>query len=336
MCRKAAEVTALPGATWDNHWRELEALMFSYALRPISVLLILISFCAAQQAAQAPPPPAGSPQDLVQRGQKLSREGKQDEALALYREAMEKAPAFYEAHLAAGMALDLKGDYGAARKQLNKAIELAGPDNQTQALRTMAVSYVFEGNPGKAANYEKKVIDEAIALEKWQPAAEICNELARIYLEMGDANDAYKWYKKGYETAQRIPDLTEAAKDLWLFRWESAQARVAARKGNAGEAQQHVAAAKIALDKANNPEQMRFYPYLTGYVAYYNGDFKTAIAELQKADQHDPLILDLLGEAYQRSGDEAQGRDYYRKVLEINTHNLTNAFARESAKKKLE
>jgi tetratricopeptide (TPR) repeat protein len=45
--------------------------------------------------------------------------------------------------------------------------------------------------------------------------------------------------------------------------------------------------------------------------------------------------LKLLGEAYEQSGDAAQAKDYYRKVLEINTHNPTNAFARPLAKKKL-
>jgi Flp pilus assembly protein TadD len=74
---------------------------------------------------------------------------------------------------------------------------------------------------------------------------------------------------------------------------------------------------------------------LKGYVAFYTGDYKTAIAEFQKADQHDPVILALLGEAYEQSGDAAQAKDYYRKVLEINTHNPTNAFARPLAKKKL-
>ncbi len=92
----------------------------------------------------------------------------------------------------------------------------------------------------------------------------------------------------------------------------------------------------MALDKANNPDQMRFYPYLTGYTAFYAGDYKMAISELQKADQHDPFILVLLGQAYEKSGDVSQARDYYRKVLEINFHNPTNAFARPLAKKKLE
>jgi tetratricopeptide (TPR) repeat protein len=160
--------------------------------------------------------------------------------------------------------------------------------------------------------------------------------LARIYLELGDPDHAYKWYKMGYDTVSRKTDLSETDKNLWLFRWESAQARVAARRSNADEAKRHVATAKIALDKANNPNQAQFYPYIVGYVAFYAGDYKTAISELQKADQHDPFILVLLAQAYEKSGDATRAKDYYRKVLDINFHNPTNAFARPLAKKKLE
>lgn len=101
------------------------------------------------------------------------------------------------------------------------------------------------------------------------------------------------------------------------------------------KAQQYVAAAKAALDKANNPEQVKFYPYLTGYVAFYTGDNKSAIAELQKADQHDPAVLALLGEACEKSGAAAQAKAYYGKVLEFTNHNPANAFARPLAKQKL-
>lgn len=304
-------------------------------LRNTCVLFLLATCCFAQQPSAAPVPAPGSAAALVQQGQKLSREGKQDEALALYRRALEKSPTLYEAHLAAGMVLDLKGDYAEAREQLTKAIELAPTDSKAQALRAMAVSYAFESNAYKAAEPEMQVFNTRLAKSDFVGAAEICNELARIYLESGDPDHAYKWYKMGYETVAHKPDLTDADKSLWLFRWESAQARIAVRSGKAEEAQQHVAAAKAALDKANNPDQARFYPYLTGYVAFYTADYKAAIVELQKADLHDPLILALLGESYEKSGDAAQAKDYYRKVLEVNGHNPVNAFARPLAKKKL-
>jgi tetratricopeptide (TPR) repeat protein len=293
------------------------------------VFFALIGAGCAQQT------PAPAALDLVKQGQKLNGEGKQDEALALYRQALEMSPNLYEAHLASGIALDLKGNYADARQHLTKAVEFAAADAKQQALRAMAISYAFEGNVKEAAKFEQEVFDARMFAHDLTGAAEIANELARIYLESGDTTNAYKWYQSGYETAQRKPDLTSADKNLWLFRWEHAQARIAARRGKADEAQQHVAAAKAALDKANNPDQARFFPYLTGYVAFYAGDYKTAIADLQKADQRDPLILALLGESYEKSGETSQAMDYYRKVLASNAHNPTNAFARPLAKKRL-
>jgi tetratricopeptide (TPR) repeat protein len=293
------------------------------------VFLLLTGACCAQQT------PAPTAPDLVKQGEKLNSEGKQDDALALYHKALEISPNSYEAHLASGIALDLKADYFEARQHFAKAIEVAPAESKQQALRAMAMSYAFEGNANEAGKFEQQVFDARSSAHDYIGAAEIANELARIYLESGDATNAYKWYQSGYETAQRKPDLTDADKSLWLFRWEHAQARIAARRGKADDAQQHVAAAKAALDKANNPDQARFFPYLTGYVAFYTGDYKTAIADLQKADQRDPLILALLGESYEKSGDRSQAMDYYRKVRASNAHNPTNAFARPLAKKKL-
>jgi len=309
--------------------------MLRSIVRTACIPFVFAAFVFAQQPASKPAPAPGSPADLVLQGQKLSRDGKLDDALALYRQALDKSPDLYEAHLAMGAALDLKGDYTEAHEHFTKAIAAAPSDSNGQALRAMAVSYAFEGNTFKAAEFEMQVFNARLAKKDSVGAAEICNELARIYLDAGDPDHAAKWYKLGYNTVIHKRDLSDADKNLWLFRWESAQARIAARRENADEAKQHVAAAKTALDNAKNPEQMRFYPYLTGYVAFFTGDSKTAIEELQKADQHDPMVLALLGEAYEKSGNAAQAKASYQKVLEVTNHNPANAYARPLAKKKL-
>lgn len=302
-----------------------------YLLPSLLILLCWTSAVSGQSPAAKPDNAA----ELVKQGQALNNAGKQDEALALYERAMALDPKSPDPHLAAGMALDLKGRYGEARQHIAKAVELSSADARDRALRTMAISYAFEGKAGQAEEYEKPLFDARVARQDFVAAAETANELARIYLESGDLEHALQWYKAGYETAMRKTDLSEADKNLWLFRWEHAQARVAARQGQREEAQKHVTAAKAALDKANNPDQARFFPYLTGYVAFYSGDYKTAIADLQKADQRDAFILSLLAQAYEKSGDQAQAVECYRKVLAVNAHSATNAFARPLAQRKL-
>ena len=278
--------------------------------------------------------PQTDPLELVRQGRRLSSQGKQDEALALYRQALQASPNLVEAHVAAGVALDLNGQYAEARKHLAKAIEAAKPENRNQALRTMAMSYAFENNCKEAAKYESQLYESYLAAKDFYNAGEMADELARVCIESGDLDEAYKWYQTGHDAGLREPGLKPDRKDLWDFRWEHAQARIAARRGQAAEAQKHVAAAKAILDKGTNPDQAQFYPYLTGYVAFYTGDTKTAIAELQKASQRDPFILVLLGQAYEKSGDKAQAMECYRKALASNAHNPPNALARPIARKK--
>ncbi len=287
---------------------------------------------------QASPPSAKTDDalELVKQGQKLNSEGRQDEALALYDRALQVSPNLFQADLAAGMALDLQGKYREARQHLAKAIEEAPPASKVQALRTMAVSYAFERNADEARKYEQQAFDIQYSAKQYADAAGTADELARIFLESGDTDNAYQWYQSGHLTALRQPNLSPAERDLWEFRWESALARIRVRElGRGGEAQKHVAAAKAILDKGDNPDQVRFYPYLSGYVAFYLGDYKAAITELQKGDQHDPFVLSLLAQAYEKSGDRTQALDYYRKVLTINTHSPMNAFARPLAKEKV-
>ena len=307
----------------------------------LAAALLLSTLAIAQNAAPATAQPqaATAPQTelqrLVQEGRRLSNEGNQDEALKILARALELNPNDFDAQMATGVALDLIGNYGDGRRHFAKAMEVAKAEQKPQVMRQMAFSYAFERNPSEAAKVEQPLFDTRVAGGDFTGAAEIANELARIYIENGDIDNAAKWYKQGYETALRKKDLTGPQRALWQFRWEHAQARLAARRGNKEEANQHVALAKRALDETGDKDQQVFYPYLTGYVAYYLGDARTAITDLQQANQRDPFILALLAQAYEKTGQQQQAQDLYKKIMTINGHNPTNAFARPLARQKL-
>src|SRR5437879_1852072 len=114
--------------------------MFYRGLMVFLLTSLSLSLAQPQQSA----PAADGSADLVKQGQKLNDEGNQDGALALYTKALEESPGSHDAHLAAGIALDLKGNYEEARQHFTKAIALAPPDAKPQSVRAMAVSYVFE------------------------------------------------------------------------------------------------------------------------------------------------------------------------------------------------
>lgn len=274
-------------------------------------------------------------QDVVTQAHRLDLEGKQDAAIALYREALGREPDSFDAHYGIARALDLTGRYEEAQQHFAKAIELAPEGSKDQALRMMGVSYAFSGSANASATYFRQVFDRRAAAGNLSGAAEVANELGRVYLELGYPDSGYQWYRTGYDTALRQVNQPASEIDLARLRWAHAQGRVAARKGNAREARRQAGVVKRLLDEGTNPEQQIQYPYLLGYVHFYLQEYIDAVRELQKADREDPFIIVLLAEAYEKLGNAANARESYTKALASNSHAVNNAFARRIARQKI-
>jgi len=206
------------------------------------------------------------------------------------------------------------------------------------------MSYAFEANCPKTIDYEQLVFDYYGSVKNSFLQGEIADEAARVCIDSHDVRNkypaddedrAYAWYQLGHDTGLKEPDIKPERADLWNFRWEHAQARIAARRGQSAEAQKHVAAAKAILDKGTNPEQAPFFPYLIGYVAFFSGDFNAARDELLKANQNDPFIQCLLGQTYEKLKDKDKAVEVYRKAAAAISHNPPAAYAVPFAKKRL-
>jgi tetratricopeptide (TPR) repeat protein len=296
----------------------------------LSVMTFLTPLLAQTPSSQQQQP------EFIKQGQQLMREGKLDEALALYRKTLQVSPNSVPANIAAGSVLDLMGQGEEARRYFTKAIQIAEtPEGKAMAQRARAMSYAFEGNCEKAVQYEQQVFDYYGSEKNYFQQGEIADEAARVCIDSGDLDTAYHWYQVGHDTGMKEPDIKPARQDLWEFRWEHAQARIAARRGNQAEAQKHVAAAKAILDKGTNPEQVQFFPYLNGYVAFYGGDYKTALEEQLKANQNDPFIQCMIGQTYEKLGDNDKALEYYRKASAAISHNPTAAYAVPFARKRI-
>jgi tetratricopeptide (TPR) repeat protein len=310
------------------------------SLRTLATLL----FLAAALMAQFP----GGPQpEGLRQAQQLMRDGKMDEALAAVRAQLAAAPDSPQVASAAGSLLDLMGRGTEARQSFQKAIDLAStPAAKANAERAMAMSFAFDGDCKNTAKYEQMVFDywvtqtSADPHNAWYQQGEMADEAARVCIDSGDLDTAYKYYKMGYQAGIREPEIAAGRRLLWEFRWEHAQARIAARRGNQAEAQKHAAAGQAALEKINAADaglasqQKQFLPYLTGYVAFYSGDYKTALADFQQAG-NDPFIQCMIGETYEKLGDKEKAMEAYRRAAATTAHNPPAAYARPFARKKV-
>ncbi|MGE5113756.1 MAG: tetratricopeptide repeat protein [Acidobacteriaceae bacterium] len=294
-------------------------------------LLLLACFAGAQnQTPSQPPQQQGPPQpEFVRQANQLARDGKLQEALDVFEQHTKIPADAFAANLGTGNVLDLMGKGEEARQRFAKALEIAPtPQAKAQANRSTAMSWAFEGNCDKTLEYEQKVLDYQKERKDFFAQGEVANEGARVCIDNGDFNKAEQWYKMGHDLGLQEPGIKPDRVDLWNFRWEHAQARIAARRGNKAEAEKHVQAAKAILDKGTNPNQVQFFPYLVGYVALYTGDYKTALDNLQKANQNDPFIQRLMAETYEKLGEKDKANELYMKASKTTAHNPPGAYAK--------
>jgi len=272
------------------------------------------------------------------------REGKLEDALALYRRTLQSTPNSLDANIAAGSVLDLMGQGSKARGYFQKAIDSADTsEHKAIAERAMAMSYAFDGNCPKAGEYERRVFEYYGSVKNLYQQGEIADEAARVCIDASpdsrgtsaDLDAAARWYALGRQTGLQEPNIQPARVDLWNFRWQHAQARLAARRGDKAAAQGRVVAAKAILDQGKIPQQTQFFPYLQGYVAFYGGDYKAALADLLKANQDDAFIQCMLGRTYEALGDKSKAIEYYQKAAAAISHNPPAAYAVPFAKKRL-
>jgi len=130
--------------------------------------------------------------------------------------------------------------------------------------------------------------------------------------------------------------MTAASKSAAAVATWSLATPALACDGQKAEAATHVAAAKAVLDSGKLPQQQAaFFPYLTGYVAFYGGDFPKAVSDLQQANQNDVFIMSLLAQSYEKTGEAAKAKALYQKIMDATNHNPPMAFARPVARARL-
>jgi tetratricopeptide (TPR) repeat protein len=279
----------------------------------------------------------GGPDTPTVSGSQLIREGRLREALDGYVQAAQSSPKSVAANEGAGVVLDLLGRYEEARKYFTQAIKVATqPDERVKAQRALATSFAFAGDCRGAEKADRGAYEYFLQAPDYYSAGEVADELGRMCLDAGDPDTAYDWYRRGHDAGLRESNIPTERKDLWEFRWAHARARIAARRGKADDARKFAAAAKAIFDKGSIPDQQVYLPYLTGYVAFYAGDFAAALADLRNADQSDPFIQCLIAQTYEKLGDTAKASEYYGKAAGTTAHSVPAAYARPHATTKLQ
>jgi len=266
----------------------------------------------------------------------LLKMGKFEESIANYRKALQVDSSFAASFLGVASNLNMMGEYGKARAELQMLYDQALDDGQRRAaLFAIAISYVDEGDMTRALDALQR--QYAIA-EKSKDAPAMANDLVtmgNILIEAGQYDEALAKFNLSLETMGKADVSDELKKNAQRFNLNNT-ARVALKKGDFATAHTNAAEYLKRVETINNPFQIRLAHGLIGMIALAEKDYAKALAELRLANQQDPYNFFRMAQAYQGLGQTAEAREMYEKAAYYNVvSNINYSFVRHEAAKML-
>ena len=218
---------------------------FVYHSAPLLVALIAVSVSLQAQGGR------GGPVSEHMRAASLAlREGRTADALASVRREAAANPV----STAAANMFDVLGATADAKAIFQRQIDAAtDPAAKAAAQRAMAMSYAFDGDCANTVKYEELVIAYWVTREQAEPQnafyqqGEMANEAARVCIDQEQFDVAEALYRRGAALGLKEPAPKTHPKSLWDYRLAHALGRLAARRGNAAEAQRQLSEARRLL-----------------------------------------------------------------------------------------
>jgi len=266
----------------------------------------------------------------------LLKMGRFDEAITQYNKALGIDPNFLNSHFGIAAALTYQGKASEAQAELQKMTEKARTDGERRtALFGQTIVALDTGKFDQAL----AEVDKQYALgEKSNDVPAMAGDLqlrGNILLEMGKYDDA----RKAFEQALKMTadsSLSQQIKDNAGLFSHFNLGRVAVGKKDLATAKTEAETFRKGAEAAKNPNQVKQAHELAGRIALEEKNYDAAIAELGQANQQNPDVLFLLGQAYQGKGDAAKAKENFTKAAKFNSlPQLNYALVRAKAEKAL-
>ena len=266
----------------------------------------------------------------------LLKMGRFDEAITQYNKALAIDANFINSHFGIAAALAYQGKASEAQGELQKITNKARSDGERRT--ALFGQMVVAADSGK--------LDQALAeVDKQYELGQKTNDIpamagdlqlkGNVLLEMGRYDDA----RKAYEDALKMTKdstLSQEIKDNTALFHHFNLARVAIAKKDLAVAKTETEAFRKGSEAAKNQNQIKQAHELAGRIALEEKNYDAAITELSAANQQNPDVLYLLGEAYRGKGDSAKAKGSFTKAAKFNSlPQLNYAFVRSKAEKAL-
>jgi len=264
----------------------------------------------------------------------LLKMGKYEDSITQYRKALSIDPNFVASRN--GIAADLlyMGKPDEATSELQALNDKARSDGDRRtALFGMTVVQADGGKLDKAL----EEVEKQYALgEKINDTAAMTGDLqlkGNILAEMGKYDEAKAAFVQLLKMTEESTLSQEIKNNTKLFHHYNL-VTVALGKKDFATAKTEAEEFRKGAEVSKNPNQVKQAHELAGMIALAEKDYDKAIAELQQANQQNPLNLYRLSLAYQGKGDNAKAKEFGAKAAGFNSlPQLNYAFVRTKAQK---
>jgi tetratricopeptide (TPR) repeat protein len=266
--------------------------------------------------------------------QLLVKTSRYDDAIANFKTAVEKSPAFLNAFSGMGLAYCHKGDFAKARECYQKQFEMAPNASFTiTALENKINSYVFEQNFPAALKGVEEI--RAIAQKEKLTTAELTSYgiAGLINLELGNLEQAAIEFEMGrsFLTNAELSATNKEAVSLL----QTYQRCALLAKLHEFEAVTHLMTnAKTLVDKRSSPAEQRTYILNLERHEFEKGNYEGVLTLCQKT----PLEFYawyLSARSFEMKGEHDNAKRFYEKVVGWNGTGFNYATIRPVAKQKL-
>lgn len=262
----------------------------------------------------------------------LMKTGRFEESIRSYEQALERDPDFVASYIGIANNRMFMGKPEEARETLRRLTEIARSDGERrQALFWTIVSYLHEGNHDEALRVAEERYAIAAATEDLGTMSGDLVLMGNILLDAGSYDEALAKYRESIELSERSdspPEVKKAAGRNIFYN----EARVALARGDLDTASAITNRYGDLVAQRQIPFELRRHRELVGLIALEQGDYRTAIEHLEKANQQDPRVLYEMALAYKGAGERDRAAETCDKAANWNALAINFAFIRGDAR----
>jgi tetratricopeptide (TPR) repeat protein len=266
----------------------------------------------------------------------LLKIGRFDDAITQYNKALSIQPNFVNSHFGIAAALIYKGKTSEAQAELQKMTDKARTDGERRT--ALFGQMIVAVDSGKLDQGLAEVDKQYAIAQKNNDVPAMTGDLqlkGNILMAMGRHDDARKVFEQALKMTSDS-NLSQGVKDNAARFAHYNFARVAVAKKDLATAKTETDTFRQGAEAAKNANQVKLAHELLGRIALEEKNYDAAVAELGQANQQNPDVLYLLGQAYQGKGDSAKAKENFTKAAKFNSLPALNyALVRSKAEKAL-